>query len=35
MFLAVLLVKMPHVQIEVFVPVKAANLFGLLLRNGT
>src|SRR5450631_4279503 len=33
MVLAELLMKMPHVQIEVLVPVQAENLFGLLLRN--
>ena len=35
MVLDELLVKVPHVQIEVFVPVKAQNLFGLLFRNAT
>src|SRR5258708_5525049 len=33
MFLAELLMKVPHVQIEVLVPVKAQNLFGLRLRH--
>jgi hypothetical protein len=33
MFLAQLLVKVPHVQIEVLVPAQAQNLFGLGLRH--
>ena len=33
MFLAELLMKVPHVQIEVLVPIQAQNLFGLLLRH--
>ena len=33
MFLAELLMKVPHVQIELLVPVKAQNLSGLRLRH--
>src|ERR1039457_5942886 len=33
MFLAQLLMEMPHVQIEVLVPVQAQNLFRLRLRH--
>src|ERR1035438_3676947 len=33
MFLAELLMKVPHVQIEVLVPVEAQNLFRLHLRH--
>src|SRR6476661_3752571 len=34
-FLAELLMKVPHVQIEVLVPVQTQNLFGLLLRHSS
>jgi hypothetical protein len=35
MVLAKLLMKMPYVQIEILVPIKAQNLFGPLPRNAT
>jgi hypothetical protein len=35
MFFAELLMKVPHIQIEVLVPIQAQNLFRLLLEEKT